>query len=72
MIDGKGMGGAQTPADHGVAGGSDQPGLDRLTQGRLGSHLRAMYDELVQQPIPERFVELLASLDQPAETSKNS
>ncbi|ACL59269.1 NepR family anti-sigma factor [Methylobacterium nodulans] len=63
MIDCKGMEGAQAPADHGISGDPHQPGLDRTTQGRIGSHLRAMYDELMQQPIPERFVDLLAELD---------
>ncbi|MBY0296285.1 MAG: hypothetical protein K2X71_09645 [Methylobacterium sp.] len=63
MIDCKGSQGTPTPADHGPAGGPDQPGLDRTTQGRIGSHLRALYDELMQQPIPERFVDLIANLD---------
>jgi hypothetical protein len=29
----------------------------------LGKKMRAMYDDLVNQPIPERFVELLEQLD---------
>jgi hypothetical protein len=30
----------------------------------LGRKMRAMYDDLLNQPIPERFVELLKQLDQ--------
>ncbi|MFE1601123.1 NepR family anti-sigma factor [Methylobacterium sp. ID0610] len=63
MIDCKGLGGAQVPSDDGIAASPEQPGLDRTTQGRIGSHLRAMYDELMQQPIPDRFIDLLAELD---------
>jgi hypothetical protein len=40
------------------------PRLDRDAQARLGEQLRAMYDELLQQPVPNRFVELLKSLDE--------
>ncbi len=35
-----------------------------FAQQRIGMSLRAMYDELVEQPLPDRFVELLAQLDQ--------
>jgi hypothetical protein len=40
-----------------------EPGLDRAIQDRIGDHLRSMYDELVQQPVPDRFVELLNRLE---------
>jgi Anti-sigma factor NepR len=40
-----------------------EPGLDRATQERIGNHLRAMYDDLMQQPVPDRFVELLDRLE---------
>ncbi|MGY2047193.1 NepR family anti-sigma factor [Methylobacterium sp. JK268] len=72
MIDGKGMEGADASPEHGMAGTSEQPGLDRRTQGRIGSHLRAMYDELLQQPIPDRFVELLANLDESGPVKRDS
>jgi hypothetical protein len=39
------------------------PRLDRNAQARLGEQLRAMYDDLLQQPIPDRFVDLLKDLD---------
>jgi hypothetical protein len=39
------------------------PGLDRPTQGRIGDSLRAMYDDLLNQPVPDRFADLLKRLD---------
>ena len=33
----------------------------------IGKRMRAMYDDLLQQPIPDRFVELLKKIDQPRE-----
>ncbi|RVU13954.1 NepR family anti-sigma factor [Methylobacterium oryzihabitans] len=64
MIDCKGYPGAEAPADEAhLALGDEQPALDRTVQTRIGSHLRAMYDELMQQPIPDRFIDLLAGLD---------
>jgi len=38
-------------------------GLGEQTQRRLGTHLRAMYDTIVQQPVPDRFRDLIAKLD---------
>ncbi|KMO15853.1 NepR family anti-sigma factor [Methylobacterium indicum] len=76
MNDGKGM---QDPGSGGPrsshqspengddpAAGSGEPTLDRGVQGRIGSHLRAMYDEMMQQPIPDRFLDLLANLERGA------
>jgi hypothetical protein len=37
--------------------------LDRDVQLKIGQQLRAMYDDLVSQGIPDRFVELLNHLD---------
>jgi hypothetical protein len=39
------------------------PKLDNTSQKRIGDQLRAMYDELMQQPVPDRFKELLDQLD---------
>lgn len=38
-------------------------GLSDHTQQRIGLHLRAMYDTIVQQPVPDRFRDLIAQLD---------
>ena len=37
--------------------------LSRDVQARLGQQLRAMYDEVVGQGVPDRFTELLNRLD---------
>lgn len=37
--------------------------LGREIQARIGEQLRAMYNGLVQQPVPERFVELLKKIE---------
>ncbi len=39
------------------------PKLDSNSQRRIGDQLRAMYDELMQQPVPDRFKDLLEQLD---------
>jgi hypothetical protein len=48
-----------------------QPGLSsRRPNGldaMIGKKMRAMYDELLHQPIPDRFVELLKQIDQARE-----
>ena len=51
------------PETHLSAEFPGEPGLDRVIQDRIGDHLRSMYDELVQQPVPDRFVELLNRLE---------
>lgn len=40
-----------------------EPSLNRAIQSRIGDHLRAMYDDLMQQPVPDRFAELLSRLE---------
>ena len=46
---------------------SSDPKLDRVIQTRIGDQLRAMYDDLMQQPVPDRFSELLAKLQRPGD-----
>jgi hypothetical protein len=44
--------------------------LGKQAHRRIGAHLRTMYDSIVQQPIPSRFSDLIAQLDDsPAEAS---
>ncbi|GJE26129.1 NepR family anti-sigma factor [Methylobacterium organophilum] len=38
-------------------------GMEEQTQKRIGIHLRALYDSVVEQPIPDRFKDLIARLD---------
>jgi Anti-sigma factor NepR len=37
--------------------------LGREVQARLGQQLRAMYDDVVSQGVPDRFTELLNRMD---------
>ena len=50
--------------------GAKQARLTRDVQARLGQQLRAMYDDVVNQGVPDRFVELLNRLDD--DTNKDS
>ncbi len=43
---------------------SSEAKLDRTIQTRIGDQLRAMYDDLMQQPVPDRFAHLLSQLEQ--------
>ncbi|HRF07472.1 MAG TPA: NepR family anti-sigma factor [Xanthobacteraceae bacterium] len=38
-------------------------GLDRQIQAKIGQQLRSMYDDVVDQGVPDRFVDLLKRLD---------
>lgn len=42
--------------------------LGRDIQAKLGQQLRAMYDDVVNQGVPDRFADLLNRLDQPGAT----
>lgn len=47
------------------------PGKGGLTpeiQSRIGHQLRAMYDDVVRQGVPDRFAELIKKLDTPGGT----
>jgi hypothetical protein len=39
-------------------------GLELDVQAHLGRQLRAVYDDLAGQPVPDRFIELLNALEQ--------
>jgi hypothetical protein len=42
-----------------------QGGLNAEIQSRIGHQLRAMYDDVVRQGVPDRFAELVRKLDVP-------
>jgi hypothetical protein len=44
------------------------PALNRDIQTKIGQQLRAIYDDVVDQGVPDRFVDLLRNLDR--ETGK--
>jgi hypothetical protein len=46
---------------------SKQGGLNAEIQSRIGHQLRAMYDDVVRQGVPDRFAELIRKLDGPEE-----
>jgi hypothetical protein len=42
-----------------------QGGLNTEIQSRIGHQLRAMYDDVVRQGVPDRFADLIRQLDEP-------
>ena len=54
------------------AASAEEPSLDRGIQDHIGSKLRAMYDELRDQPVPDRFVELLRHLERDSSQGKKT
>lgn len=44
-------------------GGSASVNTSKQLQAHIGSQLRQMFDEVVQEPIPDRLQRLLADLD---------
>jgi hypothetical protein len=55
--------------------GSDMKPVAKLgndVKAKIGQQLRLMYDEIVEQGVPERFAEILRDLDEPGDKgSKN-
>lgn len=43
--------------------GPDAPGLDRETQDHIGQQLRAMYEQLLEEPVPGHLLRLMARLE---------
>jgi hypothetical protein len=44
--------------------------LDRGIQNEIGRNLRAMYNDVVEQGVPDRFADLLAQLEEPSARDK--
>jgi len=40
-----------------------EPNLNREIQSKIGQQLRAVFDDVVGQGVPDRFVDLLGRLD---------
>jgi hypothetical protein len=47
------------------AAAGKQGGLNAEIQSRIGHQLRAMYDDVVRQGVPDRFADLIRKLDVP-------
>jgi Anti-sigma factor NepR len=48
-----------------ATGPGKQGGLNAEIQSRIGHQLRAMYDDVVRQGVPDRFADLIRKLDAP-------
>jgi hypothetical protein len=44
--------------------------IDPRIQTEIGKHLRAIYDDVINEPVPTKFMELLEKLEQ-STTQKN-
>jgi hypothetical protein len=54
------------PNSPGEPGSPRRPsGLNTEIQARIGHQLRAMYDDVVRQGVPDRFADLIRKLDDP-------
>jgi hypothetical protein len=62
--------GAQKSSEMHQPGGppaeTEQPSVQPQIQDHIGRQLRAIYEELLSQPVPDRFAELLEKLDRKA------
>jgi Anti-sigma factor NepR len=45
-----------------------QGALNAEIQSRIGHQLRAMYDDIVRQGVPERFADIIRKLDVPSQS----
>jgi len=50
----------------------NQGRLGRDVQAKIGSQLRAIYDDVVKEGVPDRFVDLLKRLDEKGEKGSES
>lgn len=58
---------SDTPADPAAKA---EPSLGGEIRGRIGRQLREMYDDVLAQGVPDRFVELLNRLEKQNENEK--
>lgn len=56
--------GPRSHMDAGTAGKTEAK-LGRDIQAKIGQQLRALYDDVVNQGVPDRFTDLLNRLDKP-------
>ena len=47
---------------HGGAGEA-KPQIDPRVQNEIGKHLRAVYDDIINEPVPSKFMDLLEKLE---------
>lgn len=46
------------------------PQLSTELQSKIGAQLREMHDDIIQQGVPDRFVDLLSKLDAPKDRKR--
>jgi hypothetical protein len=44
--------------------------LDPRIQNEIGKHLRAIYNDVINEPVPDKFMELLERLEQSTERKR--
>lgn len=59
--------GAQPPMDAETMQKRTSAKLGRDIQAKIGQQLRALYDDVVNQGVPDRFADLLNRLDKPGD-----
>lgn len=57
--------GPRSQMEAGSTAGKTEAKLGRDIQAKIGQQLRALYDDVVNQGVPDRFAELLKRLDKP-------
>ncbi len=62
--------GSQPPMDAAANQKKSTAKLGRDIQAKLGQQLRAMYDDVVSQGVPDRFSDLLNKLDDNGDKGK--
>jgi hypothetical protein len=55
--------GPQSSMEAGAQPGKNPARLGRDVQSKIGQQLRALYDDVVNQGVPDRFADLLSRLD---------
>ncbi len=59
--------GAKPPTQELPEAGAPEPMLGHDVRVKIGRQLRAMYDDVVSQGVPDRFLDLLNRLDEGVE-----
>jgi hypothetical protein len=54
------------PMDRMQQSGPKDAALGREIQSKIGQQLRAIYDNVVDEGVPDRFADLLRQIDRPA------
>ena len=73
---GQGVSGAADARDQNMRteaseGAGSRAQIEPRIQTEIGKHLRAIYDDVINEPVPSKFMELLEQLEQSTTTRKN-